>query len=103
MKHRLPKPKSSKAKSDMSEMDQPELLDDKMGNLPAPDSGLSPDASQPLSKPNLPVSDPFPSPASPETLPPLSGEAAFQSDAPSSFSPRTPPPLPTRPLKKATP
>ena len=103
MKHRLPKPKSLKAKLEKSELDQPELLADETGNIPVPDSELPPDAPQPLSEPNLPVSDTILSPAFPETPPSSSGEVALEADVPSLFSSGSPPPLPTRPVKKATP
>jgi len=89
MKHRLPKPKSSKKKSETSRLDQPELLADETGNVPAPDAELPPDASQPLSEPNPPVSDTLPSPASPETPPSSSEQVVLETEA--------------RPVKKATP
>jgi lipopolysaccharide export system ATP-binding protein len=100
MKHRLPKPKSSKAKSETSRLDQPELLVDGTGNVPAPDSESSPDAPQPLSEPNLPVSEISASSASPETPPASSGEAALEADV-RPVKKATPPPLPHRGIEHA--
>src|ERR1035441_3923216 len=84
MKHRLPKPKSSKTKSERSTLDQPELLVDETENAPAPDSELLPDASQPLSESNPLVNEIIESPASPET-PPLAARPVKKT---------APPPLP---------
>jgi lipopolysaccharide export system ATP-binding protein len=91
MKHRLPQPKSLKTKSEKSDMDQPELLVDETGNVP--EAKLPPDASQPISEPNPPVSEIIENPASPETPPDSSGQAALEADA-HPVGKATPPPLP---------
>ena len=91
MKHRLPKPKSSKTQS---ELDQPELLVEETGNVPVSNSELSPDASQPLSEPNPPVSEIIESPESPETAPDSSGQAVLETEEAHPVKRATPPPLP---------
>ncbi len=93
MKHRLPKPKASRKKSETSRLDQPDLLANESGNLPAPGSDLAPDASPPLSEPHPPVSDTLLSPASSETPPFASEQAALEADA-APVRKATPPPLP---------
>jgi len=46
MKHRLPKPKSSKKKSETTRFDQPDLIDDELGNFPAPASESNPSVNE---------------------------------------------------------
>jgi lipopolysaccharide export system ATP-binding protein len=82
MKHRLPKPKSSKKKSETVRLDQPDLLDDEAGNVPAPDT-----------EPNPPVSETIASPASSET-PPFPTEQIVVDAEPRPVKKATPPPLP---------
>jgi lipopolysaccharide export system ATP-binding protein len=74
MKHRLPKPKASKKKSETTRFDQPDLLPDDPGSFPEPGTELAPDAAQPASNPNLPMNEaittfdaPVESPFAPET------------------------------------
>jgi lipopolysaccharide export system ATP-binding protein len=74
MKHHLPKPKASKKKSETTRFDQPDLLDDDMGNISAP----SP-------KSNPPVNEIVASPFSSKTPPPLPARPVQRA---------TPPPLP---------
>jgi len=78
MKHRLPKPKASKKKSETVRLDQPDLIDDETGNVPAPDS-----------EPNPPVSEIIVTPASSGTPPVPTEQVILEAD--------------TRPAKKATP
>jgi lipopolysaccharide export system ATP-binding protein len=78
MKHRLPKPKASKDKSESTRFDQPDLIADDLGDFPESGIKPAPHASQPPSEPNPSVN---------ETT------ASFGS----------PPLMPTRPVKKATP
>jgi len=80
-------------KSEKSNLDQPDLLADETGNVPAPDSELPPDASQSLSEPNLPVSEIIINHASPETPPASSGHVAFETEA-RPIRRAAPPPLP---------
>ncbi|MCE0521799.1 MAG: LPS export ABC transporter ATP-binding protein, partial [Methylacidiphilales bacterium] len=83
MKHRLPKPKSEKKKSETTRLDQPDLLDDGSGNVSPSSYGSYRDASQP--KP--PMSNPTTTPA--EKSPSSSGPVAVEAN--------------TKPVKKATP
>src|SRR5258708_1320110 len=83
MKHRLPKPKSSKKKSDTVRLDQPDLLDDEMGNTPAPDI-----------KSNPPVSEIITSPAS-SGMPPRSSEQVIVDADIRPLKKASPPPLPS--------
>jgi lipopolysaccharide export system ATP-binding protein len=85
MKHRLPKPKSSKKKSETTKLDQPDLLGGDSSNAPASATGPDADASSPFAPSTLPMNEaittfdgPVESPFTPETNP----------------AKRTPPPLP---------
>ncbi len=82
MKHRLPKPKSSKKKSDTTRLDQPDLLDGEAGNAPAPDAS------------NPPVNEIMSNPASSGT-PPLPPEEVIVDMDARPLKKGTPPPLPT--------
>jgi lipopolysaccharide export system ATP-binding protein len=57
MKHRLPKPKTSKKKSDTARLDQPDLLGDDLGSS-APDAGVTP-ASNPFADSGLSMNEPI--------------------------------------------
>jgi lipopolysaccharide export system ATP-binding protein len=84
MKHRLPKPKALKKKSDTTRLDQPDLLDDEMGDSLAPDAKLNPVASQPKTETNSPVNQTLTSPALVGNAPASTGQVKKT----------TPPPLP---------
>jgi lipopolysaccharide export system ATP-binding protein len=62
MKHQLPKPKSSKKKSETTRFDQPDLIADETGNVPASGAELAPEASQSHFKSNPPVKKATPPP-----------------------------------------
>ena len=85
MKHRLPKPKASKKKSETTRFDQPDLLPDDVGNFPESGTKLALDAAQPTSKPTPPMNEAI---------------TTFDAPAESAFAPETapvkklPPPLP---------
>jgi len=53
MKHRLPKPKPLKKKSETARLDQPDLIGSGVDDLPMPVSDLPADEVKPISKPNL--------------------------------------------------
>ena len=87
MKHRLPKPRALKKKSDTARLDQPDLLADKAGDFPAPGSKPLLDASPSHPESNSPVNETQTTSASSEPSP--------TPDATSSpGKKRTPPPLP---------
>jgi lipopolysaccharide export system ATP-binding protein len=88
MKHRLPKPKSAKKKSETTRFDQPDLIADDLGNFP--ESGTEP-------APNAPQT-PFES--NPTVNETIASSTPFETPVASSGSP---PPLPARPVKRATP
>jgi len=85
MKHRLPKPRASKKKSETTNFDQPDLLGDESGGQPASSA-----------EPVVDDSNPF----APATLPMNEAITTFDPPAESPFSTettlpkRTPPPLP---------
>jgi len=85
MKHRLPKPKTSKKKSDTARMDQPDLLDDGTSSPATAGGESTPGASKPFASSPLPMNEAittFDAPAG----------TAFSSEA--TPAKRMPPPLP---------
>jgi lipopolysaccharide export system ATP-binding protein len=89
MKHRLPKPKAQKKKSDTVRIDQPDLIEGDLQNFPPSDSGNAP-ASNPFSTSNLPMNEAI---TAFETSPTTTGSGDHSS----------PPALLSQPVKKATP
>jgi lipopolysaccharide export system ATP-binding protein len=90
MKHRLPKPKPSKKKSETVRIDQPDLLDDELDGFPVSGPKVASVASAPYSTSKSPMNEPITTIESPaisakaDTAPASLGQSALKS----------PPPLP---------
>jgi lipopolysaccharide export system ATP-binding protein len=94
MKHRLPKPRASKKKSETTKFDQPDLLGDGSGSPPASGTEPAADAPNPLDKSNLPMNEAI-TVFEPDAHSPFStSEAAPQAET-SPVKRKLPPPLPT--------
>jgi lipopolysaccharide export system ATP-binding protein len=93
MKHRLPKPKAAKKKSDTARIDQPDLIDDDLQNFPASASGMASAGSSPYSTSNSPMNEPG------TTLETSSTSAGSDGASSSTSSPT----LLRQPVRKATP
>jgi lipopolysaccharide export system ATP-binding protein len=95
MKHRLPKPKALKKKSETARLDQPDLIGSGMDDLAAPGMELAPDVSNPLTKSNLPMNETITAfePRGPSPFPSEEGDSAAAT-RPARKTKATPPPLP---------
>jgi lipopolysaccharide export system ATP-binding protein len=91
MKHRLPKPRAPKKKSETSRLDQPDLLGDEMGSVLAPSPDLPPNAIPLLSESTPPVNAAIEKFGPAETTPVSSG---FPAKLNHPVAKPSPPPLP---------